>query len=66
MVLKSANFGICNVVGLNGFKYAFGLLDVYISASTNVPFRPKMMKMPNFAQIETKRITVHCYPFRVT
>ncbi len=50
-VLKSAKFGICNVVGLNGFKYALGLLDVYISASTNVPFRPKMMQMPNLHKL---------------
>ncbi len=28
-------------------------------ASLSVPFRPKIKQMPNFAVIETKRITVY-------
>ena len=30
-----------------------------ILASTSVPFRPTTVQMPNFALIETKRITVY-------
>jgi hypothetical protein len=32
---------------------------VRILASTNVPFRPTTMQIPNLAVIETKRITVY-------
>jgi hypothetical protein len=63
----SAKFGICTIVGLNGTLVKAKIrtwdhLNVSISASTSVQFRPTMVPMLNLALIETKRITVHPYP----
>ncbi len=61
----SAKYGICTVVSLNGTlvevkirTWELGHLNVYILASTSVPFWPTTMQMPNFALTETKRITL--------
>ncbi len=61
----STKFGICNVVSLNGTIVAVKIrtwewvhLNVHILASTSVLLWPTTMQMPNFALIETKRITV--------
>ncbi len=40
---------------------ALGSLDVRISASTSVPFRPTTMQMPNLLLVETNRITVYIH-----
>ncbi len=62
-VSTNAKFGICTVVGLIGalvettVKYALGLLDEHISASTSVLYRLTTVQMPNLALIETKWIT---------
>jgi hypothetical protein len=47
-------------------KYALRIHYVSNLASTNVPFRPTTVKMPNLELIETKQITVYIFFYFAT
>jgi len=53
----SAQFGTCNVVGLNGTldeAKMFTSFNVRVLSWTSVPFRPATVQMPNLLLTETK------------
>jgi hypothetical protein len=61
-VCISAKFGICTVISLNGKLFEAKIRTFRcpkcVLASTSAPLKPTTEQMPNYALIETKRISV--------